>query len=210
MDLVTIGLDLLLAVLLVAALAYGVRLERRLKTLRDGQLAFVQSVRDLDAAVLRAETGLDQLRLAGEEARDGLHDRILKAREAKAELERLVARAERQAAAEPPARIERAAPAAEPETPRARSTPPRRAADPAPAAPPERAAERVVSAILSLGDFDRLSEPLRGPIREPLLAREPLLEPAPERPSSRRPRGLDEDLFDLPAPAASARRGGRR
>jgi hypothetical protein len=95
MDFVSLGMELLLAVLLLAALAYGVRLERRLKALRDSQAGFVEAVRALDAAAGRAEAGLDALRRATDEAQDGLHDRILKAREVKAELERLLARAER-------------------------------------------------------------------------------------------------------------------
>jgi hypothetical protein len=271
MDLVTIGLDVLLALLLVAALAYGVRLERKLKGLRDGQLDFVQSVHELDAAILRAETGLDRLRLAGEEARDGLHDRILKAREARTELERLIQQAERlkggtmpapapvAARARPePARPEPlrhepsrakpvAAESARPEPARLapfddpspfaeplRSGRPQRR--PEPIAPIELAAERVASAILSLGDFDRLDAPLRGPVQEPMAERrrearqareaqereiqqreiqqrdlpprDALLQPAaPARPA-RRPRGLDDDLFDMPAP--DLRRGARR
>jgi hypothetical protein len=241
MDLVTIGLDVLLALLLVAALAYGVRLEKRLKGLRDGQLAFVQSVHELDAAILRAETGLDRLRLAGEEARDGLHDRILKAREARTELERLIQHAERLKAAPPPApapvaartRAESSRPDPTRVEPRLDDSPfaePARpgrfARTPDPMAPIEQAAERVASAILSLGDFDRLDAPLRGPIPEPMSerrreareareaferetpAREALLQPvAPPRPA-RRPRGLDDELFDMPAP--ELRRGGRR
>ena len=94
-SLVAVALNLLLAGLLIAALGFGVVLNRRLMALRDGHGVFVQSVRELDQSVLRAEAGLDQLRKAGEEARDGLHDRILKAREIKAELERLINRAER-------------------------------------------------------------------------------------------------------------------
>jgi LmbE family N-acetylglucosaminyl deacetylase len=90
----------------------------------------------------------------------------------------------------------------------------------------EQAAERVASAILSLGEFDRLDAPLRGPVEPPMAerrreareareayereapARDALLQPvAPQRPA-RRPRGLDEDLFDMPA--SELRRGARR
>jgi hypothetical protein len=101
MDFVGVGMDLLLAALLLAALAYGVRLERRLKALRDSQAGFAEAVRALDTAAARAEAGLDSLRRAADEAHDGLHDRILKARELKAELERLIARAERAGEAAP-------------------------------------------------------------------------------------------------------------
>jgi hypothetical protein len=224
MDLVTISLDLLLAALLVAALAYGVRLEKRLKGLRDGQAAFAQAVRDLDAAATRASAGLEQLQLAGEEARDGLHDRILKAREARADLERLISRAERARSGLAPL-----AP-----TPALKSAAPVRTAAEPQGLPDEDAAERLASAILSLGDAERMVETpddrpaggLRGAVtggRRPLRPALRLDDPAPEprqdsrrapsmapgsepRPA-RRPRGLDEDLFDTPA--TDLRRAGR-
>lgn len=191
MDLVTISLDLLLAMLLIAALAYGVRLERRLKALRDGHAVFAQAVRELDQSVLRAEAGLDQLRKAGEEARDGLHDRILKAREAKAELERLINRAER-VRPQPPAAPE-PAPA------------PLRQLQPAPLARGEAAAERVVAAILSLGEAERVPE-IRRAEPAPLRASEPKLEPKP----SRRAQALDDDLFEAPSPEIRRTGGLRR
>ncbi|NEX95137.1 DUF6468 domain-containing protein, partial [Caulobacter sp. 17J65-9] len=101
MSIVAVALQVLLAVLLIAALIYGWRLDKKLRTLRDSQIAFAASVRDLDLAAARAEAGLENLRRAGEEAHDGLHDRILKARELKAQLEALIARAERAPAPAP-------------------------------------------------------------------------------------------------------------
>lgn len=86
-------LDAVLMLLLVAALAYGMRLERRLRALRDGQLAFAGAVTELNAAAGRAEAALASLRASGHET-DLLHDRILKARQVKAELEQLVGAAE--------------------------------------------------------------------------------------------------------------------
>ena len=88
-------MDVLLVVLLLAALGFGFRLERKLKALRQGQEAFARAVGDLDAAARRAESGLAQLREATDEAHDSLHERILKARELKTQLETLIARAER-------------------------------------------------------------------------------------------------------------------
>lgn len=85
-------LDAVLMLLLVAALGYGVRLERKLTQLRAGQLAFAGAVTELNAACTRAENALGSLRASGEEA-DMLHDRILKARAVKTELEQLIARA---------------------------------------------------------------------------------------------------------------------
>ena len=85
-------LDAVLMLLLVAALAYGIRLDRRLRTLREGQLAFAGAVNELNAAAGRAEAALGSLRAASGET-DMLHDRILKARAVKQELEMLIARA---------------------------------------------------------------------------------------------------------------------
>ena len=100
-------LDGVLMLLLVAALGYGVRLERKLTALREGQQAFASAVTDLNAAAGRAEAALASLRASGQET-DLLHDRIIKAREVKAQLEALIARGPAQAPAVAPA------PAAEP------------------------------------------------------------------------------------------------
>ena len=85
-------LDGTLMVLLIAAIAYGVKLERKLKALREGQLAFAGAVKELNNAAGRAEQALATLRASGAET-DLLHDRILKARAVKQELEVLIARA---------------------------------------------------------------------------------------------------------------------
>ena len=85
-------LDGVLMLLLVAALGYGVRLERKLTALREGQQAFASAVTELNTAAGRAETALASLRASGQET-DLLHDRIVKAREVKAQLEALIARA---------------------------------------------------------------------------------------------------------------------
>jgi hypothetical protein len=85
-------MDGVLMLLLVAAVGYGVKLERKLAALRAGQLAFAQAVTELNAAAGRAENALATLRASGQET-DLLHDRIIKAREVKAQLETLIARA---------------------------------------------------------------------------------------------------------------------
>lgn len=87
-------LDGVLMLLLVAALGYGIRLERKLTALRAGQVAFASAVTELNTAAGRAEAALSALRESGQET-DLLHDRIVKARELKLELEGLVARVER-------------------------------------------------------------------------------------------------------------------
>lgn len=103
MSIIGIGLDILLAVLLVTALVFGWRLERKLKALKNGQEAFAQAVRELDAAARRAEAGLSDLRAATDEVHDSLHDRILKARELKQQLDVHLARSERIPAERTPA-----------------------------------------------------------------------------------------------------------
>ena len=113
-------LDGALMLLLVAALGYGVRLERKLTALREGQQLFASAVTELNDAAGRAETALATLRSSGHET-DLLHDRIIKAREVKTQLEALIARAPtaatpavREAAPKPSAAVTRAAPAPTP------------------------------------------------------------------------------------------------
>ena len=85
-------MDAVLMLLLVAAVGYGIKLERKLSALRTGQVAFAQAVTELNAAAGRAKTALATLRASGQET-DLLHDRIIKAREVKQQLEALIARA---------------------------------------------------------------------------------------------------------------------
>ena len=98
-------LDGVLMVLLVAALGYGIRLERKLSALRAGQQAFASAVTELNTAAGRAEAALATLRASGHET-DLLHDRIVKAREVKAQLEGLIARAPSAPVAAPRSEIE--------------------------------------------------------------------------------------------------------
>lgn len=90
MSIAGLVLNLLLAGLLVAALAMGWRLNRRLKALRDSHDGFAVAVRDLNAAAARAEQGLADLRSATDEAIDLLADRIDKGRALAGKLERLI------------------------------------------------------------------------------------------------------------------------
>ena len=85
-------LDFVLISLLVAALAYGFRLERRLKVLREGQVGFALAVNELNGAASRAESAVATLREASQET-DLLHDRIVKARALKNELTTFIERA---------------------------------------------------------------------------------------------------------------------
>ncbi|MGN6422345.1 MAG: DUF6468 domain-containing protein [Asticcacaulis sp.] len=128
-------MDLILMGLLLAALGFGVRLDKRLKALRAGQEAFAQAVRDLDDAAIRAHASLKELRADADETQDLLHGRVIAAREALNKLESQIARAERAGSdidkslanwetasalrAAPPRPQPTLASAAEPETPRA-------------------------------------------------------------------------------------------
>jgi hypothetical protein len=86
-------MNLLLAGLLVAAMVVGIRLNRRLKALKDSHAGFEIAVRELNMAAVRAEQGLSDLRAATDEATDMLSDRIEKGRALAAKLEKLVSAA---------------------------------------------------------------------------------------------------------------------
>lgn len=74
------ALDVLVLVLLALALALGLKLNGRLKALRDGQDGFAKAVSELDLASRRAEAGLAEMRRAAEETHDSLLVRIETAR----------------------------------------------------------------------------------------------------------------------------------
>ena len=84
-------MDGLLIVLILSAIGFGLRLEKKLTALREGQAAFGQHVGELNVAAGKAHAALAELRAAGEET-DMLHERIIAARQLKADLENLTAR----------------------------------------------------------------------------------------------------------------------
>jgi hypothetical protein len=86
-------MNALLAVLLLAALGMGVRLNGRLKALRDSHEGFATAVHELNAAAARAEQGLADLRAASDEALDILSDRISAGRGLAQKLEALIGQA---------------------------------------------------------------------------------------------------------------------
>lgn len=163
-------LDCILMLLLVAALAYGVRLERKLSALRAGQAAFAGAVSELNTAAARAEAALASLRASGQET-DLLHDRIVKARAVKTELEALIARAGPSSLTTPVA----AAP-----TPREEPVlfAPAHAAPSAPAPAPQ-------DRLLSNEQVERFT-----PVLQALAANQ-----AAKQSLNRARRSLDEDLF---------------
>jgi hypothetical protein len=95
MNPIAVGLDLLLAALLLAALALGARLNARLKTLRNGQAGFAAAVLELNQAAARAEAGLASLRAASEDTHDALLARIETARALTLRLEQATSQAEK-------------------------------------------------------------------------------------------------------------------
>jgi hypothetical protein len=99
---IALGLDLILAILLVSALIVGLRLNAKLKTLQAGQAGFVKAAVELNQAAARADAGLSALRAAAEEVHDGLLSRIETARQLTARLEGAVERAPALAAAAAP------------------------------------------------------------------------------------------------------------
>lgn len=134
-------LDGVLMLLLIGAVAFGIRLERKLAALRNGQAEFARAVSELNAAAGKAENALMALKSAGQDT-DLLHDRIVKGRQLKAELEALMANAPKRA--EPAARPE-PAPVVQERRPEPGGQPAAKA-DPA----PEQAAERASMILQAL------------------------------------------------------------
>ena len=87
MNLISVGLELLLAGLLGAALYVGIKLERRLKVLRESHADFAKAVSELNEAVARADHGLAELKSATREAQTALAERTHDARNASVKLE---------------------------------------------------------------------------------------------------------------------------
>lgn len=184
MSAIAFAMNGFLAVLLIAALVFGWRLERRLKALRDSHAGFAQAVTDLDKAAARAEQGLADLRAATDEAAETLAVRIERAQALAAQLEERVSRplpAPTQAPAARPERFERPVDRFERE-PLLRATP-------EPSMPPQ--AERRLKAE----DFERL---LEREDRIPPTARPTLGAPSASRETPRSRARIDDDLFDGP------------
>jgi len=87
MSLVALSMDVFLAVLLIAALVMGVRLNARLKALRQSHEGFARAIVELNDAAVRAERGLAGLREAATETHDSLLARIDTARSLAAKLD---------------------------------------------------------------------------------------------------------------------------
>lgn len=198
MSLIAICMNVLLAGLLVAAMTVGLRLNRRLKALRDSHEGFEAAVRDLNNAAARAEQGLADLRAATDEATDLLSDRIEKGRQLAAKLEKLVS-----AAPELPRAM-----AAPLERPAPRAMPP---VDPIAPRAPDGAEQRLANllamarsrlAAQEAAQAQPQFQPEPAPRPEPLVGRAPL-------PGRRIASAVDDDLFE-DAPGAFDRFAGAR
>jgi len=191
MSLIAIGMNLLLAGLLVAAMVVGLRLNKRLKALRDSHAGFEAAVRELNVAAVRAEQGLADLRAATDEATDMLSDRIEKGRALATKLEKLVSAA--------------------PELPRAMASErmqPRAMPPVAPAArSAEDAAEQRLGALLAMAR-SRLQAQDAAPVQPVAAAPEPLVG-RPTLPGRRIAVTPDDDLFE-DTPGAFDRFAGAR
>ena len=168
MSVTAIALNGLLAILLLIALVFGWRLERRLKALRDSHEGFAKAVADLDRAAQRAE--------------QGLADRITQAKALAAQLDE---RLDRPMVTPPAASRPAARPAAEsrPVTPR-------------PIGAGEAETPTETSRRLRAEDFERLLDreariPRDAP--PPSAAR-----PSAPKETPRSRARIDDDLFDGP------------
>ncbi|UDF02726.1 DUF6468 domain-containing protein [Asticcacaulis sp. AND118] len=88
-------MDMVLMGLLLVALWYGMRLNARLKALRNGQESFIKAVAELDQAAIKAHASLRELHTNADESQELLHGRILAARDLLSKLETQINRAER-------------------------------------------------------------------------------------------------------------------
>ncbi len=133
---IAIGLNLILGGLLFCALILGLRLERKLRGLKDSHADFAKAVGELDQAAGRTENSLASLRAGTETAKNEVASRIDQARVACQRLEKLVADADKAAdrlAAQPLMLVDRAPPPARPiQTPSAPAPAPSAIARPEP------------------------------------------------------------------------------
>jgi hypothetical protein len=180
MSLVAVAMNGLLAILLIVALGFGWRLERRLKALRDSHAGFAKAVADLDQAAARAEQGLADLRAATDEASETLAVRIERAQALAAQLDE---RLNRPMVTPPP--VAPSAPVAAREERLVAPKPERRLK----AEDFERLLDREAKAASRPGDLRPSAPRAEEPISRPSVAK--------ETPRSRA--RIDDDLFDGPA-----------
>ena len=199
MNAIAFCLDLVLASLLLAALYVGLRLDRKLKALKDSHAGFAGAVAELDAAIVKAQDGLATLKSTANQVETAISDRV-------------------QDAKGMTARLDQQTGAAKTAADRLEQLLERYTATPAHARDREaeaRSSQAPDPGFLALRD--RISA-ARAPGQP--LAREALSRSAPAQErridprlrADERTRGgpADEDLFDIIAPALCAARGGRQ
>jgi uncharacterized protein YlxW (UPF0749 family) len=76
----SMALEIALAVLLLVAIAYCMRLDGKLKTLRTGNVRMLEAARELQQSVLHAENAVGALRRSADAAGRELQARIDEAR----------------------------------------------------------------------------------------------------------------------------------
>jgi hypothetical protein len=99
MSLVALTLNVALGFLLVCAMMLGLRLDRRLRALRESHLGFAKAVSELDQASLRTQAGLNELKATAEGVRADLAEQLDNARLLSERLVKLTAEADVQAQA---------------------------------------------------------------------------------------------------------------
>jgi hypothetical protein len=170
---IAIGLNLILGVLLFCALILGLKLERKLRGLKDSHADFAKAVGELDQAAGRTEHSLADLRAGTETAKNEVASRIDQARVACQRLEKLVADADKAAtrlASQPLALLDRAPPPARPvqapppaPAPSAIARPEPELLRPAPEPAPARSRAKLV-------DDDLFAQPPLAPAARPSAA----------------------------------------
>jgi hypothetical protein len=166
----------------------GLRLNSRLKALRESQDGFEVAVAELNFAAQRAEQGLADLRAATDEATDVLSDRIEKGRVLAARLESLTA-----AAPERPRTVERFAES--------------RGLPPVSAPAREDVTSQRLAALLALarGRLDAEAQrPAFAPLN-PVEAAPSVARPAPRRFAITPDEDLFEDTLELDRPLGGGR-----
>ena len=196
MNAVAFCLDLILATLLMAALYVGLRLDKKLKALRDSHAGFAGAVAELDAAVIKAQDGLATLRATTDQVETAIGDRIQDARGMTARLDQQTSAA-RTAAEKLERLLERY-----PSSLASSSGHPRDGADPGYLALRDKiAAARAPGQPLAR---EALSRPVQPQERSPGLRFR-----GDDR-DSRRPGAADDELFDLIEPVLRTARGAGR
>lgn len=188
---IALGLNFILGVMLFCGLILGLRLEGRLRALRNSQADFAKAVSELDQAAVRTEDSLVKLRAGTEAARTELAARIDQARLLAQRLEKLTKDADR--ALSQPLVLNQPAPAPIAAAPVATAPVTPRRPEVRPAPEPRTPAEARYAAIRQT-----LSEP-RVDAAKP--------EPAP---SPRSRAQVDDDLFETPTRRADEFRSAER